>query len=186
VSIYGNPLDSRHQKVDSFATTIRYPSGVCVNDNHEVFIADYCNHCIRVFSYAGHLLRTLGAYGLIHFPIAVFINNFRHLVVLDATGSWLNMTILNEQGAVLSSYRSDCHVYGKINAAMNSKGLLAVSYRIHSDSQYHVGFVHFVSDPWLYNITRQSTWCVYERSKVKLSRGITVFSILLLIVKLSN
>lgn len=42
---------------------LEFPNGVCCNDKQEIFISDNRAHCIKVFSYDGQFLRTIGSEG---------------------------------------------------------------------------------------------------------------------------
>lgn len=61
---------------------LSFPTSVCVNDRHELYVSDNESHFVRVFDYTGQHLRNIGAG--ITYPIACRINQpRRELIVVD-------------------------------------------------------------------------------------------------------
>ncbi|CAF1111490.1 unnamed protein product [Adineta steineri] len=61
---------------------LSFPTSVCVNDRHELYISDNESHFVRVFDYNGQHLKNIGAG--ISYPIACRINQpRRELIVVD-------------------------------------------------------------------------------------------------------
>jgi len=61
---------------------LSFPTSVCVNDRHELYVSDNESHFVRVFDYTGKHLKNIGAG--ITYPIACRINQpRRELIVVD-------------------------------------------------------------------------------------------------------
>ncbi|CAF2466674.1 unnamed protein product [Rotaria sp. Silwood2] len=61
---------------------LSFPTSVCVNDRHELYVSDNESHFVRVFDYNGKHLKNIGAG--ISYPIACRINQpRRELIVVD-------------------------------------------------------------------------------------------------------
>jgi len=61
---------------------LSFPTSVCVNDRHELYVSDNESHFVRVFDYNGQHLKNIGAG--ISYPIACRINQpRRELIVVD-------------------------------------------------------------------------------------------------------
>lgn len=61
---------------------LSFPTSVCVNDRHELYVSDNESHFVRVFDYNGQHLKNIGAG--ITYPIACRINQpRRELIVVD-------------------------------------------------------------------------------------------------------
>ncbi|CAF4529521.1 unnamed protein product, partial [Rotaria magnacalcarata] len=61
---------------------LSFPTSVCVNDRHELYVSDNESHFVRVFDYNGKHLKNIGAG--ITYPIACRINQpRRELIVVD-------------------------------------------------------------------------------------------------------
>jgi len=65
-----------------YAIILSFPTSVCVNDRHELYVSDNESHFVRVFDYTGKHLKNIGAG--ISYPIACRINQpRRELIVVD-------------------------------------------------------------------------------------------------------
>lgn len=81
---------------------LEFPNGVCCNDKQEIFISDNRAHCIKVFSYEGHFLRTIGSEGVTNYPIGVVQNSQGDVLIADNHNNF-NLTIFT-QGKILFSF----------------------------------------------------------------------------------
>jgi tripartite motif-containing protein 2/3 len=97
---------------------LEFPNGVCCNDKQEIFISDNRAHCIKVFSYDGQFLRTIGSEGRVNtnasilfivifhrlgvtnYPIGVVQNSQGDVLIADNHNNF-NLTIFS-QGKLLS------------------------------------------------------------------------------------
>ncbi len=74
---------------------LEFPNGVCCNDKQEIFISDNRAHCIKVFSYDGQFLRTIGSEGITNYPIGVVQNSQGDVLIADNHNNF-NLTIFNQ------------------------------------------------------------------------------------------
>jgi tripartite motif-containing protein 2/3 len=74
---------------------LEFPNGVCCNDKQEIFISDNRAHCIKVFSYDGQFLRTIGSEGVTNYPIGVVQNSQGDVLIADNHNNF-NLTIFNQ------------------------------------------------------------------------------------------
>ena len=60
---------------------LSFPTSVCVNDRHELYVSDNESHFVRVFDYTGQHLRNIGAG--ITYPIACrIVRKLKTIIVL--------------------------------------------------------------------------------------------------------
>lgn len=93
---------------------LEFPNGVCCNDKQEIFISDNRAHCIKVFSYEGQFLRTIGSegkrttkhpflaesrisfsLGVTNYPIGVVQNSQGDVLIADNHNNF-NLTIFSQ------------------------------------------------------------------------------------------
>lgn len=74
---------------------LEFPNGVCCNDKQEIFISDNRAHCIKVFSYDGQYLRSIGSEGVTNYPIGVVQNSQGDVLIADNHNNF-NLTIFNQ------------------------------------------------------------------------------------------
>jgi tripartite motif-containing protein 2/3 len=74
---------------------LEFPNGVCCNDKQEIFISDNRAHCIKVFSYDGQFLRTIGSEGITNYPIGVAQNSQGDVLIADNHNNF-NLTIFTQ------------------------------------------------------------------------------------------
>ncbi|CAF1106178.1 unnamed protein product [Didymodactylos carnosus] len=84
---------------------LSFPTSVCVNDRHELYVSDNESHFVRVFDYNGVHLKDIGG-GNISYPIACRINQpRRELIVVDNHENF-NISIYDYDGNKKYSYYS--------------------------------------------------------------------------------
>ena len=74
---------------------LEFPNGVCCNDRQEIFISDNRAHCIKVFSYDGQFLRTIGSEGITNYPIGVVQNSQGDVLIADNHNNF-NLTVFTQ------------------------------------------------------------------------------------------
>jgi len=74
---------------------LEFPNGVCCNDKQEIFISDNRAHCIKVFSYDGQFVRTIGSEGITNYPIGVVQNSQGDVLIADNHNNF-NLTIFTQ------------------------------------------------------------------------------------------
>ena len=74
---------------------LMFPNNICVGPNHELFICDNRDHCIKVFNYEGEYLRRIGGEGITNYPISVSVDQFGHVMVVDNHNKF-NLTIFDQ------------------------------------------------------------------------------------------
>jgi tripartite motif-containing protein 2/3 len=90
-------FDSNGNVLNKFTCSkyLEFPNGVCCNDKQEIFISDNRAHCIKVFSYDGQFLRTIGSEGITNYPIGVVQNSQGDVLIADNHNNF-NLTIFNQ------------------------------------------------------------------------------------------
>jgi len=126
VTIYGQNLSGTVLRNFSIREIVDLPHGVCASAaDQELFITDNFEHNIRVFSYQGDLVRTLGGMGLTDRLIRIFFNCCGDIVFVNTR---LTMTVLTRLGRFL--YAVDVEdgdtLDTTLRVAVNSAGYLAV------------------------------------------------------------
>jgi hypothetical protein len=61
---------------------LSFPTSVCVNDRHELYVSDNESHFVRVFDYNGQHLKNIGAG--ISYPIACRIVRDDYLILFES------------------------------------------------------------------------------------------------------
>ena len=65
---------------------LSFPTSVCVNDRHELYVSDNESHFVRVFDYNGQHLKNIGAG--ISYPIACrIVSHTDHCLIFIETSS---------------------------------------------------------------------------------------------------
>jgi len=86
--------DVREEKIRKFVTDIKKPYGA-VTLNSELYICDYDNHVVKVYSFTGNLIRTFGQgdvrdnlfqpYRICHYDGEIFVYNYKSSIKVFST-----------------------------------------------------------------------------------------------------
>ncbi|KAL7673092.1 hypothetical protein ACOME3_007964 [Neoechinorhynchus agilis] len=116
------------------AKLIEFPNAVAVNAKDEIFISDNRSHCVKVFSYAGTFIRSIGSEGITNFPIAIGIEDDGKgdILVADNHNSF-NLTIFSEKGILKGAFESKIRHAQCYDAALMSNGRVVLS-----SKDYHI------------------------------------------------
>lgn len=120
------------------SSVIQFPNAVAVSRAEEIYISDNRSHCVKVFSFSGEALRTIGGAGVTNYPIGVILNESAgQLLVVDNYNN-LNVTIFRTDGQLLAAYESsikhqqclDVAPFTENTLVVTSKDLQVYIYRI--------------------------------------------------------
>jgi tripartite motif-containing protein 2/3 len=112
---------------------LEFPNGVCCNDKQEIFISDNRAHCIKVFSYDGQFVRTIGSEGITNYPIGVVQNSQGDVLIADNHNNF-NLTIFTQDGQLINALESKVKHAQCFDVALTDDGsvvLASKDYRIY-------------------------------------------------------
>lgn len=92
---------------DFIASDLGFPNSVAADTRRRLYITDNEAHCVRIFSYSGVPLGSIGGPGLTNFPVAVRLRPCDGAICVFDNHNNFNMTVFTSEGALLEARESE-------------------------------------------------------------------------------